>query len=109
MISFTQQEAEQFFKKARRVVKHPGFDILVASSHASESRFMVITPKALGNAVKRNKIRRQIKAIFYEEKLANPSADCAIIVKKPALAMNFAELKESLIKALHKSDEKINS
>lgn len=109
MLSFTQQEAEQFFKKARRVVKHPGFDILMAAAISQTSRVMVVTPKALGNAAKRNKIRRQIKAILYENKLVPAGNDGAIIVKKSAMTMSFAELKEALINALQKKNEILSS
>jgi len=35
----------------------------------SFGKILIIIPGKTGNAIKRNKIRRQIKAIFYEEKL----------------------------------------
>jgi ribonuclease P protein component len=56
----------------------------------------------VGNAPERNKIRRQIKSIFYEEKLFELSYDYVIIVYKQILRLSFQELKTLLLSSIKK-------
>lgn len=90
---------DELFKKARRVIKHPGLHILIAPKTESFGRILIIASRKTGNAPERNKIRRRLKSIFYETKLYERDLDCIVIVKKEGTAMPFAELKELLLKA----------
>ncbi len=96
---FSPKEISQLFKKARRVLTHPGLHILVAPANQSLGRVLVVTSRKIGNAPTRNKIRRQLKAIFYEEKLYEKGADCVVIVKLGGPNLDFPHLKELLLKA----------
>jgi ribonuclease P protein component len=53
----------------------------------------------VGNAPERNLLRRQLKAIFYEEKLFERGFECIIILRKEAVPLSFAQLKELLLDA----------
>ncbi len=53
--------------------------------------------KKIGNAVVRNKIKRQIKNILDENTYQN-NFNCIIIVKKSLLNKSFSERKEELLK-----------
>jgi ribonuclease P protein component len=90
---------DELFKKARRVIAHPGLHILLAPRTESHGRILIIASRKTGNAPERNKIRRRLKSIFYEEKLYAKDFDCIVIVKKEGTALSFAELKDLLLKA----------
>ena len=99
MPALTKQEITACFKAARRVLKHPGLDILIAAT-PSIGKLLVVTPGRVGNAAERNLIRRRLKAIFYEEKLGNRGYDCIVLVKKMGIALSFDELKALLTHAI---------
>lgn len=97
---FTEQELKTLFAHARRVLKSPAMDILVAPACKSFGSIAIITPARIGNAPERNLLRRRLKAIFYEEKLFSQNLDCVVIAKSPAKNLDFNALKSTLIKAL---------
>lgn len=80
--------------KARRLLRHPGFDLLRGNATDSQGILMVITPARIGNAVKRNTIRRRFKALFAELGLIKPGFDWIVIVKKEGVELPYATLKE---------------
>ncbi len=57
------------------------------------SRILVITSRKVGNAPMRNKIRRRIKSLFYEQSYYTGKYDCVVIIKKGGAHLSFAELK----------------
>ncbi len=97
---FRKQEIDQLFSKARRVLKHDGLHLLKAPRQLDFGRILIIVPKRVGNAPTRNKLRRQIKAIFYENKLHEQEFDWIAIVKPPATHLTFAHLQELFLQAL---------
>lgn len=94
----TKPEIEKIFKQARRYLRHSGLDILLHPA-AGPASLLVITPKAIGNSPERNKVRRRLKAIFYEANLNASGFDCIIIIKKPGINLSYDFLKELLQKA----------
>ena len=65
---------------------------------ANTVRFGYIVNKRFGNAVKRNKIKRQLKEIFRSiEKCSIDSMDFLIIIKNPISSLNYSEIKEAVI------------
>jgi len=102
--NFSEKEVKQLFKRARRVIKQPGIHILVAPTNQPIGRILVITPKKIGNAPSRNRIRRRFKAIFQENKLFEHGKDCVIIVKKEGINLPSNELKSLLLQAFDQKD-----
>ena len=102
--TFSKTEISALFKKAKRIRRrHPNVDILCAPSlHKDFGKILVITPKKIGKANKRNLIRRRLKSIFYEEKLYKNLLDCIVIVKKDALGLSFDQLKTLLKESISK-------
>jgi ribonuclease P protein component len=94
LFHFSKQEVSDLFKNAPRVLRVPSFDFLCFPSAHPYGRLLAITPVKLGTAPVRNKIRRQCKAIFYEQQLSDHNLDCLLILKKPALTLSFQELQE---------------
>ncbi len=97
--NFTQKEISQLFKHARRVLKHPGIHVLLAPATQQLGRILVITPKKIGNAPTRNRIRRRLKAIFHENKPFEQGKDCVIVVKPTGPKLSFDELKALILQA----------
>ena len=90
--------------KARRILRRPGFDLLVAKAQSPlEGDLMVITPARIGNAVQRNRIRRRIKALFSELGLLKNGYDWMVIIKKEGINLTYATLKD-IINREHTSE-----
>lgn len=100
--TFSSAEVSTLFQTAQRVVRHPILDLLVSPKDQDQhARILVVTPRRIGTAPARNKIRRQLKAIFYEEKLFEQPYDCVVIIKNIEPA-TFEILKKLLVDALGK-------
>lgn len=96
----TQTEIRQLFSKARRVLKHPGLDLLVAPTFEPKGKLIVVTPGRIGNAVARNTVRRRIKALFDQEHLRSKGYDVIIFVKKDGVGLSYEQLQKLILKAL---------
>lgn len=96
---FSKKEIDELFQKARRAIKHPVLTISLATRQKNFARILIIASRKVGNAIERNKIRRQLKAIFYEEKLYERAFDCIVIVNKQTVGTPFDELKTLLLQA----------
>lgn len=67
------------------------------------ARYGISSPKKLGNAVTRNKLRRRVRAILGEyQKCCSNKYDCIIIIRKSCLDRSFQELRDSLTQLLEK-------
>lgn len=97
---FTRSEIDRLYKETRPVLKHDGFTLLQTPRMGEFARILIVISKKVGNAPTRNKLRRQIKSIFYEEKLFQKDHDWVIIVRKPATLLSFEQLKAILVKAM---------
>ena len=64
-------------------------------------KFGLSVGKKIGNAVNRNKVKRQLKAIISEKDYQN-NFNCIIIVGKGINERNFEEIKDNLLIALKK-------
>ena len=102
-VKLTKRDIKALFLSARRVLRQPGLDILLAPTTNSIGRLVVVTARLVGTAPERNKIRRRLKAIFYEERLFEKNFDCIIIVKKSGTELSFQDLKDIVLKAYAKA------
>lgn len=57
--------------------------------------------KKIGNAVTRNRIKRQIKSILDQKNYQN-GFNCIIMVRKSILSRSFQEIEKELLDALEK-------
>lgn len=96
---FTPQEVTQAFKMARRVKVDPAFTLLRSPGQKSFGRILIVTSRKVGSAPQRNKIRRQIKAIFYQNRLFLTPFDYIFIAKKPSIALSFEQLLQIMLDA----------
>ena len=107
---FTKKEVDYLFEHARSVLKNRSFTVLSAPRQSPLcAKILIVVPKKVGNAPVRNKIRRQIKAIFYQEKLFESSCDYVFIIYKGVLALSFDELKTLMLFIARKQSESANN
>lgn len=98
--SFSRSEISNLLKSAHTVTRHPGLDIRVAAKSAAYARVLIVTPKKMGIAPLRNKIRRRIKAIFYTHKFFENACDLMVYCKKNSDTIPFEELTQLLQRAV---------
>jgi ribonuclease P protein component len=95
---FSKSEVQKAFQDARCRYKSPAITVLSSPKQHELAHILVVTPRAVGTAPERNKLRRQLKAIFYEEKLYSQPMDLLIILKKGAVRFDFDQLKRIIMK-----------
>lgn len=100
MTKFGQHEVDALFKATIARYKIKGLEIRLAPKFLPIGRLLIVTPRACGNAPKRNRIRRRIKSIFYENSYYDQPYDWIIMVRKEGIDLGFDELKEILAQAL---------
>lgn len=87
----------------RNVIKNKYFYIYKDTNNINNYRFAVCVSKKLGNAVKRNKIKRQIKDIIDNSNLLFKSNDdYVIIIRNEINNLNYNEMKENLVSLISK-------
>ena len=89
--------------KNNRPFKYKDFVIYIDKRKPSVYKFGFSVGKKVGNAVTRNRIKRQLREIVSQNDYKN-DFDCIIIVGKGILCRNFSEVKENLNFALKKLD-----
>lgn len=94
---FGKKELDHFFAIAKCAKKNQAFTFLVAPSHAQFGRLLAIVPKKYGNAPARNKLRRQLKAIFLTNKLYEHNIDFAVITRPAAKNYDFSKLTSTIL------------
>ncbi len=96
---WTKQEISNLFKTAGRSHRYSGLDIRLApaSSNIGIGRLLIITPRKSGTAPQRARIRRRIKAIFYEHKIYERGCDWIIFIKKEAMTLSFSQLRTIIL------------
>jgi ribonuclease P protein component len=61
-------------------------------------------PRAVGTAVERNRLKRQIRVAWRELQPRSTAVDCVIVVRKRAAGTAFAELAGNLERCLRSLD-----
>ncbi|MCK4517237.1 ribonuclease P protein component [Candidatus Babeliales bacterium] len=100
LFSFKKKEIDQAFSHAKFHAKMPGFKLLKSFSTEDFGTAEGLGPAAAGKAHDRNLIRRQIKSIFYEEKLYQNQHVFILLVYRQAIDLSFEEIKNFLVENL---------
>lgn len=85
----------------QKKVSNQSFVVYYQSNQLSHPRYGITTSKKVGNAVTRNRIRRQIKAMIRQN-IENKDIDYVIIVRRGFLEKNYLENCEELKKIFDK-------
>lgn len=81
--------------------KYKDFIIYKEKIESNVSHFGISVGKKIGNAVTRNRIKRQIKSIIDQNPYKN-NFNCIIIVKKGIIEKTFQEIKEELMEVMNR-------
>ena len=104
LFSFGKKEIEQAFKLTSLKQKFDGLKLLQAplqkTTEPKYGKLLIVIPAKSGKAPERNLTRRQLKAIFFEEKLYKKPTISILIIYKSAMQFSFDELKSFLVKNL---------
>ena len=84
--------------------REEAFFLQVLQSNSNPySRLGVIATKKLGNAVERNRAKRQIREVFRKNSSAIlPSLDMIVLPRKKMKQLKFAELEKRFLEAIKK-------
>jgi ribonuclease P protein component len=91
-----QPEINRAFKAGRKFSCH-GLKLIVASNDLPFSRIIVIPVKHYGNAVQRNRIRRQLKEIWRYDKENFKSGYDFVFLVYPGKVVEYSQQKKKLI------------
>jgi ribonuclease P protein component len=100
LFKFEQKEIKIAFQSATIKDQISGFKLLQAPTEAAFGKILIVTPRKMGNACKRNKIRRQVKNIFFQEKLYKNPISSILLTYPEATKLNFDQIKAFLVKNL---------
>ena len=87
--------------KNNKPFKYKDYIIYIEKKDPSIYNFGFSVGKKIGNAVTRNKIKRQLKNILDKKSFEN-NFNCVIIVGREILNRSFSEREKNLIEALTK-------
>ena len=106
-------------KKEFRVKKSSHIEMILKNRQSKGNSFFVVykkinhennhfkvaisVSKKYGNAVKRNKIKRQVREIIFKMDIL-PNFDIFIVIKNKANTLGFDEIKNSIEKLAKKHD-----
>lgn len=94
------KEFLHLYKKGSRY-RAKYFNLIYISSDLGFSRMAVVISKKVGNAVKRNKFKRQMRSLFRRNKdLLESSFDILIIAKKEIIEASWRMLQEDYFAAI---------
>jgi len=80
-----------------RVLRHPALTLSYAKNHLLQNRYGFITPKHLGKAVQRNRIRRQLReAVRLQHTSLRQGYDVIIIARPVLLSQRFPHIERIL-------------
>ncbi len=60
---------------------------------------VVVTPRRIGTAPERNRVRRRLRALFYENGLFAYPYFCVVIVNERGVGLSFGELTRLVVSA----------
>ncbi len=83
--------------------KYKDYVIYLERIEEGEYHFGISVSKKLGNAVVRNKLKRQIRSIIHEKDYQK-NFNCIIILGKGILSRTYEEMSANLLEALKRLD-----
>jgi len=98
LFTFSPQEISNAFKKAHLKRFFHGLKLLESpietTAQVPHGKLLVVISSLSGKAHDRNRVRRHLKALFYEEKLYQKPSFWIIIVQKAGMSFDFDTLKQ---------------
>ena len=96
------------FKRVRRSGRsfaHPLAVIVVATGEAQNSRVGIITGSSVGKAVKRNRIKRQLKEVFRALIPGfKKNVDIVVIARTLINEVSYSEIQAAILQLLERAE-----
>lgn len=86
-------EIRRTIRRSRRLIRSDNADVSVIQTQGI-GRVLIIIPKKVGTAVVRNRTRRRIRSLFFENQLFSQGLSWIIYVKPPLATRSFSELRD---------------
>lgn len=102
LFHLSRPEIARLFKTARRIARFSAFDFMAAPQTGAYGRLLLVASAKTGSAPERNKAKRRLRSIFYENRLFERGYDCIVIFKKEGMSLDFDHLKELFLSCFHK-------
>ena len=81
------------------------FNVYYNENNVGKYRFAVCVSKKIGNAVTRNKVKRQVKDVIDKSNLVfNSNTDYVIIIKKEINEIKYSEIKQKFNGSIKESN-----
>ena len=97
---FTAAERKLLLTRGRLISRQDELDVRGLNRRDDLSfisgRILIITPRKVGNAPERNKLRRRLTALFHEESFYKKPYDILIYARKGSADLSFDALKRIL-------------
>jgi len=94
---FTSAERKLLLTRGRLIFRQEELDVRGLDRRDDLSfisgRILIITPRKVGNAPQRNKLRRRLTALFHEEGFYTKPFDILIYTRKGCADLSFDDLK----------------
>lgn len=91
----------------KQFIKDQNFVVYYQPNNENKNRFGISVGTKVGNAVIRNKLKRQVRNILdIDKKLYSNGMDYIIIVRKNCLDISFQEMQKSLIDLMKKLNKR---
>ena len=94
----------QRVRHSGKTYAHPLVLIIVSNSQSEKSHVGIITSKAIGNAVIRNKTRRRIRSIFTEHLINFIQPYDIVVIARSAIAnASYQQVRSAIVESLVKA------
>lgn len=95
-------EFRRLYNKGKSAVS-PYFAVYCRKNHREVSRLGITTGVKLGNAVKRNRVRRRIRELYRtNETRILPGYDIVVVARTRAIYARYSDLERSFLQLLKK-------
>lgn len=94
------REYSRLIKTAKRIYTK-NFTVFIEYQELEHYQFGFSVSKKIGNAVTRNKIKRQLKSILDKKNYEN-TFSCIIMVKRGILELSYEEMEKELLGIVQK-------
>ncbi len=96
---FSRKEIIALLKNAQFLYRAFGLTLKKASTENSVGKILIITPKKTGSAPQRNRLRRRIKALFYQKKYYNLGYNFIVYCSRESALLDYQTLSSTFHQA----------